>query len=197
VEPAGTDCGTCSACNTSGACVDDLSQDDDCATCKVCGAGGACVNAAADSDPKNECASGVCRTGDCNGNGACGNRPNGTDCGSSCTGLVWTERSCLSGNCQTEAAQDCDDGNVCTDHGCSDSSGCSTTNNSDWCGVCRMCAGGSCGDVPSGDDPYNDCVLGCRTARIIQLEECDGAGACLTDTCPMGTVCDMGSCVPP
>jgi hypothetical protein len=84
---SGTGCGTCQSCNGSGTCISDLTRDSDCTLCRECGTGGTCVYAGAGTDPKGECALVTCRTGQCNGAGACQNKTNGSVCtGGHCYG---------------------------------------------------------------------------------------------------------------
>ena len=73
------DCGTCAICS-GGSCVADLTQNNDCSFCQKCTAKDTCGMQSSSEDVKNECPSGDCVTGLCNGAGACGNQLSSTPC---------------------------------------------------------------------------------------------------------------------
>jgi len=165
-EAAGTDCGTCVNCNASGDCnVYDATQDGDCPSCEVCSAIDTCASVAAGQDPKGDCPTATCRTGECDGASACQLSPEGTDCG--------TCAECnLSGSCVFDSSQN-DDCGLCRK-----------------CG-----AVGSCVVQTASEDIKGECTAAsCQSAGYYYGwvgdtcyfdggsygELCDGAGACRT-----------------
>ncbi|MBW2522994.1 MAG: hypothetical protein JRI23_02405 [Deltaproteobacteria bacterium] len=165
----------CSAANwcLSGECVDgvccDAACSGDCESCLLANTGvadGTCAFVPAGSDPESECAT----TQACNGAGACR-----TTDGNSCTDGA----ECLSGYCPT------DDG-VCCNEDCADT-----------CEACLLVkngvADGTCGLVPSGNDPDTEC-------SDEGLDTCGANGTGCTGTaasCNLygaGLVCSAGSC---
>lgn len=100
--------------------------------------------------------------------------------------------SCSGGICVTGAARDCNDGNACTDDGCSPASGCAYTPNAAPCedglfctqnDACSggTCAGGTLRDCSAGNDQCNGGAC---------IEELD---ACGQDPVADGTACDDGA----
>jgi hypothetical protein len=87
----GAACGGANPPCLNNTCVDGFCCNTACSgTCQACsnaktgGANGTCGNVTNATDPDSECANGVaCKTGTCNGAGACGNSPLNTTCGSS------------------------------------------------------------------------------------------------------------------
>jgi len=168
VQPALTDCGVCASCDSSGNCNQyDESQDLDCPACQQCAGLGSCGPVPEGQDPKWDCAPGPCRTGACDGVGACGLAVAGTDCGvcATCGSL---------GECDRFAALG--------------------TDPDDDCRPCEICAGSSavCVPVPAGQDPLDDCearaAASCRENGV-----CDGAGSCAL--WPEGTECAAQRCL--
>jgi hypothetical protein len=169
--PPGTDCGVCAACDASGICAPDLGQDIDCSSCRMCAGVNTCVLQPAGMDEKNECAAGVCATGACNGSGACGISPSGTDCGdcSACN---------AAGSCVADLTQDID----CPP--CQECTGIS-----------------SCAFQGAGLDVKNECPSGlCVTGACNGSGDCgelaDGS-SCDPDACSSGATCMEGACGPP
>jgi parallel beta-helix repeat protein len=101
-----------------------------CPLCQNCSLG-SCSNVQQGTDPKDDCPGDLCVYDYCDGNGACENKPDSTDCGicASCDGL---------GSCVGDLTQD-EDCDPCWE--CSGLSACSY--------------------VPTGQDPKNDCMGNC------------------------------------
>ena len=66
-KPCGTECIPMAMCCRADGCCSNT----DCGTCQKC-VSGRCVSQGGNEDLKNECDSGTCKTGNCNGNGGCG-----------------------------------------------------------------------------------------------------------------------------
>ena len=179
-EGGGLACPVCQDCNGSGACtlVGYSKKDNGCdGICRMCDGSGNCTNVPRDEDPNSDCPAATCKTGFCDGNGACGNLPAGSEGNEGGGTACPTCKDCNgNGNCVNVT-------NSTKDNGCS--------------GTCTYCVGGSCTNVPIGQDPLNDCTpSGC-----ISTGNCNGAGACEvpapgTDPnnyCPAAT-CKTGFC---
>jgi hypothetical protein len=185
----GSDCipmATC--CRADGCCAHS-----DCPMCKKC-VSGACVNQGTNEDVKEECGEGTCRTGRCNGNGACGNTASGqkgTDC---------------QGDCQQ----------------CNGSGVCGALSDGQTCGSGRRCSSGQCmtcgalnqdccpGGTPCGAGTRCDagkCVTACGsgeklcpgTTRCIPVAQCcslkcSGGFKCLGDPDPSRDRCSTTDC---
>ena len=167
----GTDCGTCGACDVSGNCVADLSQNADCPVCRQCSAVGTCSAQPSGSDLKDECISGPCATGACNGSGACSVSPTGSSCG--------TCASCNSGgSCVADLSHDVD----CP--ACQECTGI-----------------GTCANEAAGVDVKNDCPSGgCVTGACNGMGACGlqpNGTDCDPDLCSDGATCMNGTCGPP
>jgi hypothetical protein len=113
-----------------------------CAASKTDGADGDCSNVTAGTDPDGECGLGEL----CDGAGVCKKKSVGADCSS---------------------------GNECESTYCADEICCATA----CTGNCEACsnaitglADGTCGPVPVGDDPDQDCAAN---------ERCDGGSLCI------------------
>jgi len=215
VEPAGTDCGTCQACDGSGGCVDDLAQDADCPLCQECGAGGACAAQAGGSDVKDECAADACNTGTCDGSGACGFEPSGTDCGvclacdgaGACIDDLTQDADCplcqecaAAGTCASQAAgSDVKDecvADACNTGNCDGAGACGFEPSGTDCGTCRACDGaGACGDdlTQNADCPVcQRCASGGACAD--QSAGSDIKDECAADACNTGNCDGFGAC---
>jgi len=101
-----------------------------CPLCQNCSLG-SCSNVQQGTDPKDDCPGDLCVYDYCDGNGACENKPDTTDCGicASCDGL---------GSCV---------GNLTQDEDC------------DSCWECSGLS--ACSYVPTGQDPKNNCIGNC------------------------------------
>jgi hypothetical protein len=170
VVATGTDCGVCLACNSTGSCVDDPTQNGDCPLCEQCASGGTCIDQLTGSDVKNECTQDDCNTGTCDGSGACGFENLGTDCGV-CLACNST------GSCVDDPAQNGD----CP-----------------LCKQCAP--GGTCVDQLTGSDVKNECAQDdcntgdCDGAGACGFEDdktlCSGdSGICCLGTCHVGWMC--------
>jgi hypothetical protein len=179
-------CESCNVAGTEGQCVDIPSgsdPDNECAGGAVCDAG-VCKKPAGDTcGNAGECSSGFCANGVCcnaactamceacnvtGSEGMCVNVPNGQDPGNDCTGgqVCDGNGACVPGpngaTCAMAAecmSNFCVDG-VCCNEACG--------------GTCRACdlngTEGTCGFVPDGTDPDNECQGG--------NPDCNGAGMC-------------------
>ena len=153
MRSAWTDCGVCARCNGQGACNQyDETQDDDCPACQECSTLGACGPVAEGEDPKWDCEAGPCRSGTCDGAGACALIAEGTPCDvcATCGPLGECDRFIEFG-----------------------------TDPEDDCGECQVCAGSSAACVPvaAGEDPLDECEED-PAASCLRNGSCDGAGAC-------------------
>jgi len=164
-----------------------------------------------------------CTESDACNEGTCGGTPIPCDDGNECTTdscdeqvlCVFTDNSiscsdgnecsindtCSGGTCQGAGAPNCDDGNVCTDDGCSPETGCTHTNNVSECSdgnACTLvdqCAGGSCigANAPNCDD-----------GNLCTNDSCDGGVGCVNapnssgcndgNACTVSDVCSGGTC---
>jgi MYXO-CTERM domain-containing protein len=161
----GAACGVGNAC-LSGNCADGVCCDTACGSeCQACtaaktgGSDGVCDDVTLSTDPDDECSGGAC-----NGVGSCA-----LDQGQLCA----AGGQCLSGNCA--------DG-FCCDAACD--SECQA------CSVAKTItlASGTCGSIPAGSDPDDECVGGA----------CNGAGVCVLgggQACTLPTECLSGNCV--
>jgi hypothetical protein len=199
-------CGGCDAC-TAGNCASA------CGECQLCDAN-SCV-AAPDGTACD--AHDVCTTGDGCLSGACtGGSPVACpEDGDPCTSNVCQrdQGGCVAvpipGCCSTNA--DCSTIDPCTPAACANGTCQSASNcgrgsaycvanpgaaarcvdclDDSQCGDCRQCGqDGTCGYVPAGNDPKDDCFHGV----------CDGAGSCVAcvtaDDCPQRDVCSTPNC---
>jgi hypothetical protein len=125
------------SCNDGNACT----QTDTCVS-------GTCTG----SNPVVCTALDQCHTaGTCNtSTGVCTNptKADGTDCGTACSGLAWTPKTCQTGTCTTGTVQNCNDGKTCTTDVCTATSGCSNT-------TITACVSGD-GCCPTGCTGNND-----------------------------------------
>jgi hypothetical protein len=189
---AGQCCGGCwigTACIGSPAAGCGANGDDcavvntSCGTCKVCDGAGACGNVPSGQDTNEQCAddgaascgkTGVCDGSGhctlyavgtacetckiCNGLGTCGNVPGGQDPHSQCA---------------DDGAASCQKTGVCDGNGA-----CRLYASGTACALCKQCNGsGSCGNVPGGQDPNNQCADD-GAASCQKTGACDGNGAC-------------------
>jgi len=156
-----------------GVCCD-AHCDGACRSCKLPGQEGKCLDVPPLGDPEDECAG----TEVCDGSGACK-----SGLGEACL----LPQSCASGFCV--------DGVCCA-------SACSGT-----CSACAQAkkvsgADGTCGFVPQGDDPDDECsgVDVCDGAGLCKKPNgaaCGNNGVCSTGHCEDGVCCNMacsGSC---
>lgn len=203
----------------SGFCTDGFCCDKSCgSTCESCrgsdhgGADGTCDFVTAGTDPSpGECdtTGNGCKTGTCNGAGACGFKMAGDICGSgpSCvTGSpsisVNPQDVCAGGSdtCNSPAAVNCNAGFTCTGTACNTTctqnnhcvnNNCETTPMSPKLGQCVTCNGtGDCGGglqcEESISSTFEDTCVECRQAPANTDCAADNTGhSCLvaTDTC--------------
>ncbi|MBK8252714.1 MAG: hypothetical protein IPK82_08605 [Polyangiaceae bacterium] len=198
---------SCQACNIAGSlgtCTNIASGQDpsnECSGTQVCNGSGVCKKVNADACANGSeclsanCADGLCCNTACSGTcqacnitgslGTCSNVPNGQDPSSECPGgtscngaaactLFTNGTACtINGECSSGA---CVDG-VCCNNTCN--------------GTCQACnitgSVGTCTNVPSNQDPANECAGG----------ECNGAAACEVANgaaCSTATQCQSGFC---
>ena len=180
--PAGADCGICAACDSSGACAADLTQDADCSACHECLSPGTCITVAAGTDPKNDCDAVACRTGTCNGAGQCG---------------------------ELSPATPCDDGNLCTGQGSCSTGGtcapgapvvCAPLDACHRAGTCDP-ATGLCSTPAEPDGTPCDDADACTTGESCQTGVCGGPTSIVVcsalDQCHVPGVCQAGLCSNP
>lgn len=105
-------CGTACIANATCCRADGCCSHADCGACQKC-ASGRCVNQGGNEDLKKECSTGVCRTGTCNGGGACAATPDGQN-GPSCAGEC---QSCKAGACEPHPGV-CGMGQMCENGRC-------------------------------------------------------------------------------
>jgi len=195
----GTSCGTGMIC-TNGSCVSLLPNGSSCTLASQCSSGycvdGYCCNQACGGscmecnvnlyygscrytydgwDPINECVAGTCRTGNCNGGGACGFPSDDGNCGSiSCS--AYNTYYSSSKNCYYRTY------NPLTSNRCAS------------LGTCKVANTTNC--TSYGDSLTASCDVNCQT-----LSGCSGstAGTCSNVTngtsCGTGKICTNGSCV--
>ncbi|HOX44873.1 MAG TPA: Ig-like domain-containing protein [Myxococcota bacterium] len=141
--------------------------------------GPTCENGACSGSDVQDCNDGsLCTDDSCDAAAGCGHAPahEGEECGPrSCDALAWNRVVCQAGLCELiQLAEDCDDGNLCTDDACDAASGCASANNTlgcddaDGCTVGDTCQGGGCVGAPLDEDldGYGPLNLGCG-------EDCD------------------------
>lgn len=176
----GGSCVTTQDC-ASGFCVDGVCCNSACTgLCQACtaartgGVDGTCAGNTQGSDPDNECAVATCKTGQCDGTGACQNSTLGAACGSSlaCLGTLQTNQDTCDGN------------GSCTDNGIT---------------TCApyICGGSSCktscvndGDCSSG----NFCTAGVCTGKLSNGQSCSAASQCNSANCVDGVCCGSSTC---
>jgi len=149
-------------------------------------------------DPGEQCDDGNALDGDCCSS-TCQFEVNGAPCGDGqiCNG----QETCDGGGlCIAGTALDCDDANPCTDDACSQSLGCTSTNNTapcddgDVCTTTDVCSAGSCVGTPLDCDDGNvctddACVPGSGCTNTNNTAACDDE-----DPCTAGDVCTSGAC---
>ena len=178
---AGTDCGTCRACNSSGGCVDALSQDGDCGTCEECDAGGTCVNQQAGHDAKGECDNDLYCDGleSCDGQGSCqaGVDPcPGLDCDDGideCTGCTCSGEEICWPTCG-DPATGCVTPNSAMTLACQDPVSLASTATS-------TCTLGLVGGDTTGQADCLSCSAELGVARLYTSAFDNGAGGCQLD----------------
>ena len=176
--------------------------DTDCPSCTKC-RNGLCVLQESSEDRKEECPSGVCRTGLCDGAGGCGWAA--VDCGpcQACTGLGTCSpddtqhadcpgcQKCSGGSCVPQGAtedlkDECSAG-TCRTGLCSGSGECGFAGLS--CGACHACVTmGVCSTVPTHADcpACQKCDNGACVPQDSSEDlkaDCDDEGTCLTGLC--------------
>ena len=193
LEPQGTDCGQCRACDNTGTCADDLTQDADCPTCQECAAGGTCTNQASGVDIKGDCTdSAICNGLElCDGSGGCTAgtaAADGTPCdeGAGADGDECNS-SCLSGACAAATPPTCNDGLVCN--------GLETCTTGSGCTAGTAAADGIACDEGAGADS-NYCNSSCQSGVCDAgtAADCDDGLMCNgTETCNTATGCVAGT----
>jgi len=155
-EPPG-DC-LCGTCDGAGTCVYDDTQDGDCPLCQECSGAGTCAAQAAGVDVKDDCPTGMCVTGTCDGAGACGFAMGGS-CGDGC---------CIPPEDLATCPQDC---SVCPDAMCTGAETCVS------CPAdCNTCGDGCC--IAPEDCTCADCA--CTPPAVCM------AGACIVPDMGLG-----------
>ena len=203
----GSDCiPTAMCCRADGCC-----GDQDCPRCQKC-TSGRCVNQGPNEDTKNECPDGAtCKTGRCDGNGGCGNTPNGQG-GSGCNGGA----ACVNGNSALRRADECQNGSCrqgettsCGANARCQSNRCvSLKELGDACSGGGECASGNCVDRVCCDSSSceicHNCARGTGRCTSIQLTVSPPSSFNEDTTPPPGEaactrarskVCDDGGCV--
>ena len=203
-------CKACSMAKTgtvSGTCAfvsGNTDPDNECASTADCNGAGVCELANGLTCTTNtQCASGSCVDGFCcnmacsgscqacsaaktgGADGTCGPVSANTDPDNECLGAA----DCDGANaCELALGGTCTLGAQCASGFCTDGVCCNETCS----GTCRACnVGGSmgtCTNVPSNQDPANECVGG----------DCNGAGVCEVGNgvmCTQGSQCASGNCV--
>ncbi|MEM7609673.1 MAG: hypothetical protein AAF411_30370, partial [Myxococcota bacterium] len=198
LAPNGNPCSEATEC-ASGQCRDGVCCDASCdGTCESClqvrtGAGnGVCAPITANTDPEDECSEDRCETGLCDGEGACGLRPNGTECRAS-AGACDTAEQCLAGVCPDDALREagaicrestgpCDEAERCS----GDSPACDADGfrigSADGCGL--FLCGGSGANCPTTCADVSDCMDG-------PLVRCE-AGSCIRGKAVFITRAEVG-----
>ncbi len=206
----GASCSAESEC-ASGFCVDGVCCNTTCTgTCEACGSGttgtpGTCAPITAGTDPDNECAADAaqCRSGTCNGSGACGTSANGTECRAA-SGACDSAETCQNGTCPADARLDagvicraavgvCDEAESCDGVSIScptdalKAVGVTCRASQGDCDPIEMCTGSSA-DCPA--DQYLTAGSVCRAATSVcdVPETCTGSAA----ACPLDTFADAG-----
>jgi cysteine-rich repeat protein len=173
---------------------------------KACSDGDACTFA-------ETCAEGVCKGGkpvNCNDGNSCTDdlcdaltgckfTPNSAACedGNPCT----LADQCAGGSCVSGKAQDCNDGNVCTDDSCDPAKGCVHLFNQVPCSDSNEC---TTGDVCKLGTCVSTGVQGCNDGNVCTDDSCDPAAGCKfafnqipcndANKCTTGDVCKQGLC---
>jgi hypothetical protein len=175
------DCGGGKCVPLSNGCCTDT----DCGACKRC-SNSVCVNQAAGDDLKNDCPPSDCHTGACNGQGACGVDPNGSN-GHNCAG---TCQSCQGGSCTSKSSttvcmpRTCFNGNVVEGRCMSGSCGMQTVQT---CNANENCMGSSC-VATCGDEGKLCCPSGANQGCAAGLF-CDDRTAMCKQKLPTNTDC--------
>ncbi|MBM4353974.1 MAG: LamG domain-containing protein [Deltaproteobacteria bacterium] len=110
---------------------------------------------------------------------------------------------CGEGKCNPGKAADCNDGNPCTDDGCSAKTGCSHVPNKAPCDFANLCTqNDQCGDGWCHPGP----VIGCDDGNVCTVDACEPETGCthqpFDGTCSDGNPCTVndacvgGKCVP-
>src|SRR5262245_14525180 len=192
------------ACDDGNPCTDDscdpvrgcahTTNTRPCSDGSVCTTGdrcraGVCVGTSISCDDQN-----TCTDDSCDAVLGCRHTPNTSPCsdGNSCT----TGDHCGAGACQGGPPPNCDDGNPCTDEGCSPATGCLHTpvscNDGDLCTAdsCDLAQG--CVHSPISCDDRNVCTIdSCepRTGCAHTPVSCDDGDPCTDDVCDPVTGC--------
>ena len=144
-----------------------------CGSCKTCSGSSGCTNQSSSSDLWNDCSTGTCRTGNCNGSGACGWPSDDSGCGTiDCDGLdiICRDYTDLTSS-RCEGLADCKDANSgdCTSY--------TDTSAGVECNTCVQCGGGGVCNLPAPETttdtgcPGYDCNCG--------YWWCDGYASCV------------------
>jgi len=152
----------------------------------------------------------VCTDDTCDAASGCGHQNNTVECLSSqCIGGDFYDTvRCVDGACPSQVAEDCDDGNACTDDDCHPVAGCTNVGNTSischtgyctgllWYATVNCASDGSCPDQALTED--------CDDANICTEDSCDGQSGCsvnptnegLECTTPLGQsgLCKSGEC---
>jgi len=183
-------------------CVDGFCCDTDCTgTCKSCdgahntsGNDGTCGNVVVADDPDNECPTtgNGFKTGSCDGNGACGFKAAGSNCGSAATCVNGTtsnpQDTCAGGadTCNAGSNMSCLTNYACT------GGVCATT-----CTMTSQCSTGHC-ELDAASSQKNDCVACTGTGQCGGNHCEESTASALEDTCvqcrqaPANTDCSAG-----
>jgi hypothetical protein len=229
-RPDGIPCNDGDTCTINDSCLEGVCvggapahcDDGNPCTDDSCGPGGVCLHSPnqAPCDDNNACTTGdhcsqgtclyqelvlcddedVCTTDSCSPSGGCSYTLNSAPCddGDVCT----TGDHCHLGACIASGSLTCNDGNGCTDDGCSPDTGCTFLPNQDPCDdgeVCTIldqCQDGQCKGgqllVCDDDNPCttDSCHLGQGCQFVPNNLPCDDG-----DTCTTQDLCQAGACV--
>ena len=197
------------SCDPQGGCLNGFNEDA-CDDGDVCTHDDICQSGSCVSGPLLECDDGnPCTDDSCDSVQGCLNGNNTEPCndGNACT----VPDLCQDGDCLSGPFLGCDDGNPCTDDGCSPADGCFTVHNDETCddgSVCTTddrCSAGACipgsslvcddGDACNGSESC-DPQSGCLPGIALQCDDedvCNGIETCDPDSgCLPGTSLDCG-----
>jgi len=137
-----------------------------------------------------------CTDDSCDETGACSFAPSNENAPCNDQDECTAGETCMQGECSGGSAQNCNDGNVCTDDSCDPAEGCVSQPNSSPCqddSVCTLndtCEGGQC---LAGE------ILECDDGNVCTDDACDAKMGCIftynSAPCGEGLVCSQGACL--